>query len=354
VIGHCRSPRCAVSRTPATDSRGAADVASARNPSDLTILMMIDAYVPAAAREGFRAAAERGAPGARILLPASRDEAAALAPEVDIATGWSLPAAFMEQAHRLRWVHAFNAGVDGFVGLPGIRDGRVILTRTVGAHVALPDHVMALVLAFARRLHVDIRRQIEHRWDRPAGIGEDIAGKTLGIMGLGQIGRPLAARAAAFGMRVIGTKRTPAPVPHVDLVLPSDRIEELLKEADYVAALLPLTAETKGRMGEREFRSMKPTAVFINVSRGPIVQEAALVTALREGWIAGAGLDVFDVEPLPADHALYEFPQVIITPHVSGITPQFFERIAGVFKGNLERYIKGEPLAYVVDVARGY
>ncbi|HET7264038.1 MAG TPA: D-2-hydroxyacid dehydrogenase [bacterium] len=327
---------------------------TAHTPSDLTILMMIDAYVPAAARERFRAAAAEAAPGARLLLPASRDEAVAQAADVDIATGWSLPPALLERGRRLKWVHAFNAGVDGFVGLPGIRDRRIVLTRTVGAHVALPDHVMALVLAFARRLHVDIRNQIEHKWDRPSGIGEDVAGKVLGIMGLGQIGKPLATRAAAFGMRVIGTKRTPEPVPHVDLVLPPDRIGDCLKEADYVVALLPLTPETRGRMGEREFRSMKPAAVFINVSRGPIVQEAALVRALREGWIAGAGLDVFEAEPLPADNPLYDFPQVIITPHVSGITPKFFERIATIFSRNLRRYVTGEPLANVIDVERGY
>lgn len=327
---------------------------TAPDPSDLTILMMIDAYVPAAARERFHAAAAEAAPGARILLPASRDEAVAQAAEVDIATGWSLPPALLENGRRLTWVHAFNAGVDGFVGLPGIRDRRIVLTRTVGAHVALPDHVMALVLAFARRLHVDIRHQIEHKWDRQSGIGEDVAGKVLGILGLGQIGKLLAARATAFGMRVIGTKRTAEPVPHVDLVLPPDRTEDLLREADYVVALLPLTPETRGRMGEREFRSMKPTGVFINVSRGPIVQEAALIRALREGWIAGAGLDVFEVEPLPADNPLYDFPQVIITPHVSGITPQFLERIATIFAQNLRRYANGEPLANVVDVARGY
>jgi len=327
---------------------------SGRNPSDLTILMMIDAYVPEVARERFRAAAQAAAPGARILVPANRDEAVAQAPEADIATGWSLPAGVLEHGRRLQWVHAFTAGVDGFVGLPGIRDRRVVLTRTVGAHVALPDHVMALILAFARRLHLDIRNQANRVWDRPAGIGEDVEGKVLGILGLGQIGKPLAARAAPFGMRVVGTKRTPEPVPHVDLVLPPERTDELLREADYVAVLLPLTPETKGRMGEREFRLMKPSAVFINVSRGPIVQEPALIRALREGWIAGAGLDVFDTEPLPGDHPLYDLPQAIITPHVSGITPKFFERIAAIMAENIKRYVKGEQLANVIDVARGY
>jgi len=327
---------------------------SAHNPSDLSILMVIDALVPAPARERFRAAAEAAAPGARILMPAGRDEAVAQAPEADVAAGWALPPGVLDEGRRLKWVHAFTAGVDHFVGLPGIRDGRIVLTRTVGAHVALPDHVMALVLAFARRLHVDIRRQINHVWDRPGGVGEDVDGKVLGILGLGQIGKPLAARAAAFGMRVIGTKRTPEPVPHLDLVLPPERTDELLREADYVVALLPLTPETKGRMGEREFRLMKASAVFINVSRGPIVQEPALIRALRDGWIAGAGLDVFDTEPLPGDHPLYEFPQVIITPHVSGITPKFFERIARIMAENIRRYVNGEPLANVIDVARGY
>src|SRR5579859_2145241 len=133
--------------------------------------MMIDAYVPAAARERFRVAAEAAAPGARILMPATRDEAVAQAPEADIATGWSLPAGVLEHGRRLQWVHAFTAGVDGFVALPGIRDRRVVLTRTVGAHVALPDHVMALVLAFARRLPLDIRNQANRVWDRPARGG---------------------------------------------------------------------------------------------------------------------------------------------------------------------------------------
>ncbi|HLW48908.1 MAG TPA: D-2-hydroxyacid dehydrogenase [bacterium] len=317
-------------------------------------MLIIDAYVPAAAREHFRSSAQSAAPGARILMPPTREDAVAQAPEAEVAAGWSVPAGVLERGARLDWIHAFTAGVDQFVGLPGIRDGRVMLTRTVGAHVALPGHVMALILAFARRLHVDIRRQVNREWDRPAGIGEDVAGKVLGILGLGQIGKPLAARAAAFGLRVIGTKRTPAPVPHVDEVLPPDRTEDLLREADFVVALLPLTPKTRGRLGEREFRLMKPSAFFINVSRGPIVQEPALIRALREGWIAGAGLDVFDAEPLPGDHPLYDFPQVIITPHVSGITPKFFERIASVFADNIRRYITGEPLANVIDIARGY
>ncbi len=213
---------------------------------------------------------------------------------------------------------------------------------------------MALTLAFSRRLHVDVRNQIACRWDRPAGVGGEIRGQVMGILGLGQIGRALAPLAAGFGMRVIGTRRTPEAVPHVDRVLPPERLDDVLREADYVVALVPVTPATRGLFGEREFRLMKPTAVFINVARGPVVQEQALIAALREGWIAGAGLDVFDEEPLPPDHPLYTFEQVIITPHVSGVTPRFFDRVAGAFCDNLRRYLSGRPLRHVVDVAQGY
>jgi len=318
------------------------------------VLIVLDALVPAATRARLVGMIEAAAPTARLIVPETPAGALDQAAPAAVAAGWTLPDGLVERMPRLRWIHAFTAGVDHFVGLPGVRDGRVVLTRTVGAHTAMPEHVMALVLAFSRRLHVDIRRQAAHRWDRPAGIGGEVRGQVLGILGLGQIGRALAAQAAAFGMRVIGAKRTPDPVPHVERVFPPDRMDEVLREADFVVALLPATPATRGVLGEREFRLMRPTAVFINVARGTILQEPALLRALREGWIAGAGLDVFDAEPLPPDHPLYAFEQVIITPHVAGVTPQFFDRVAGVFCENLRRYAAGEPLQHVVDVSRGY
>lgn len=318
------------------------------------VLIVIDTLVPAATRARLVGLVEAAAPTARLVVPETPADVLDQAAPAEVAAGWQLPDGLVERAPRLRWIHAFTAGVDQFVGLPGVRDGRIVLTRTVGAHTAVPEHVMALVLAFSRRLHVDIRNQVAHRWDRPAGVGLEVQGQVLGILGLGQIGQPLAARAAAFGMRVIGTKRTPGPLPHVERVFPPDRMDDVLREADFVVALLPVTPATRGVLGEREFRQMKPTAVFINVARGTIVEEQALLRALREGWIAGAGLDVFDEEPLPPDHPFYAFEQVIITPHVSGITPRFFDRVAGVFCENLRRYVAGEPLLHVVDVARGY
>ena len=320
-----------------------------------TTLIIIDPLMPAeAARARFRHAVAEAAPTARLLSAETPEDALRYAADAEVIAGLRVSAPVIERASGLRWVHTFGAGVDQLVALPGVRDGRIVLTRTVGVFSPIPEHVLALALAFSRRLHVAIRTQIAHRWDRPAAIGGELQGQVMGILGLGQIGQALAFRAALLGMRVIGIKRTPEPVPHVERVLPPDRIDEVLRDADVVVVLLPLTPSTRGLIGEREFRLMKATAVLINVARGPIVQEAALLNALRGGWIAGAGLDVFDQEPLPPAHPFYELEQVILTPHVSATSPRVFDRMAAVFAENLRRYIAGEPLLHVVDASRGY
>ena len=178
--------------------------------------------------------------------------------------------------------------------------------------------------------------------------------RVLGILGLGAIGSALAARAAAFEMRVIGTKRTPAPVPHVAEVYGPEGTDDVLRAADYAVILLPLTPDTRGLIDARRLRLMKRTAVLVNVGRGPVVQEAALIDALREGWIAGAALDVFEREPLPADSPLWGMENVVITPHVSGASPSYFDRVIPLFCENLRRYLAGAPLRNRVDPARGY
>jgi phosphoglycerate dehydrogenase-like enzyme len=322
---------------------------------DRTVLVLVDPLVLPDRRLRLQKDLEAAAPGERIILAGTPQEALEHAPEAEVASGWQLPSGFVERAPHLRWIHALTAGVDHLVGLPAVSDGRVTLTRTVGIHtVVMPEHIMAIVLAFSRHLHVDIRNQIAHRWDRPAGVGGELHGLTMGVLGLGTIGQALAARAAAFGMRVIGTKRTPDALPHVESVFPPERMDEVLRAADYLVALVPVTPATRGLLGEREFRLMKSTAVLINVSRGVVVQERALVTALREGWIAGAGLDVFEQEPLPPDHPFYAFEQVIVTPHVSGVTPRYFDRVIALLCDNLRRYVQGAPLLHVVDPRRGY
>lgn len=271
------------------------------------------------------------------------------------AAAWQLPWDFTARASRLRWLHALTAGVEHWVDLPVVREGRVILTRTAGAHsVAVPEHVMAVVLAFSRRLHIALHHQFLRRWDRSAAVGDELAGRVMGILGLGHIGRALAERASRFGMRVVGTKRTVEPVSHVELMVPPDRSDEVIQEADYLVVLLPLTPATPGVLGAREFRLMKPTSVLVNVARGAVVREMDLVAALRAGWIAGAALDVLEEEPPPPDSRLYDLPQVLLTPHGAGVSPRYFDRITAVFAGNLRRFVRGQPLQHVVDPGRGY
>jgi D-2-hydroxyacid dehydrogenase (NADP+) len=293
-------------------------------------------------------------PGLSVIAASDTDRALALAPEAEVIVAWQIPPAVMERAGRLRWIHATAAGVDTLL-YPAVQEGRVVLTSSVGVHsTGLPEHVMALVLMFSRRLHAAVRNQMAHRWNRASTIGDEISGKMLGVLGLGTIGRTLAHRASAFGMRVIGTKRTPGSIPHVERVLPPEGTDEVLRESDFVAAILPLTAQTRGLIDARALGLMKRTAVLINVGRGAVVQEAALIDALRAGTIAGAGLDVFEREPLPSDSPLYDMENVVVTPHVSGASPTYFDRAVPFFCENLRRYLAGQPMVNVVDPARGY
>jgi D-2-hydroxyacid dehydrogenase (NADP+) len=290
----------------------------------------------------------------RVTATADREHACTLAKDAEVIVAWNVPDGVIERATRLKWIHATAAGVDTLL-FPSVLNGRVLLTSSVGIHTTvLPEHVMAVILAFARRLHVAVRNQMARRWNRGAAIGEELEGKVLGVLGLGAIGRALAPRAAAFGMRVIGTKRSPEDIPHVEKVLPPDGTAEVLQTADFVVVLLPLTAQTRGLIDAKALARMKPTAVLINVGRGPVVQEAALIDALRQGTIAGAGLDVFDREPLPADSPLYELKNVIITPHVSGASPTYLDRAIPLFCENLRRYLAGAPMLNTVDPKRGY
>ncbi|MGQ0548913.1 MAG: D-2-hydroxyacid dehydrogenase [Armatimonadota bacterium] len=293
-------------------------------------------------------------PRVRVTATADRARANGMAKDAEVIVGWLIPGSVIERAPRLKWIHATAAGVDTLL-FPAVMDGRVRLTSSVGIHTTvLPEHVMAVVLAFARRLHVAVRNQMARRWDRASTMGEELEGKVLGILGLGAIGRALAPRAAVFGMRVIGTKRTPEPIPHVERVLTPEHTDEVLCTADFLVILLPLTPQTRGLIDARALRLMKSSAVLINVGRGPIVQEAALMDALRAGVIAGAGLDVFDHEPLPSDSPFYQMENVIITPHVSGASPTYLDRAIPLFCENLRRYLTGAPLLNVVDPARGY
>jgi D-2-hydroxyacid dehydrogenase (NADP+) len=237
----------------------------------------------------------------------------------------------------------------------------VILATASGIHaVPIGEYVMGTMLAFAKGLPGAMRAQAERTW-RPY-LAEELYGKTVGILGLGAIGAYAAKLAKADGMRVLAIRRSvsrravgpEAVIADVDELLSPSDLPYLLSQADYVVIAVPLTAESRGLIGERELRTMKPTARIINISRGAVIDEAALVRALKEGWIAGAALDVFQEEPVPPDSELWGMDNVILTPHISGGTPVYMERAVALFCDNLRRYLAGEPLRNAVDLKRGY
>lgn len=258
-------------------------------------------------------------------------------------------------APRLKWIQLTSAGADRLLNSGFIEDG-VTVTTVSGLHATpIGEYILTAILMWTKGSAQAMRAQLKHEWTRFAP--RELHGKTVGIVGAGHIGAEAARLAKAFGCRVIGTKRSTTAEtsePYADLIVPPGELHRLLGESDFVVLSVPLTPETRGMIGEKELRAMKPGAVIVNIARGPVIVEAVLIQALREGWIAGAALDVFDQEPLPADSPLWEMENVILTPHISGGTEIYNERAVEIFAGNLRRYLAGEPLENVVDPARGY
>jgi phosphoglycerate dehydrogenase-like enzyme len=283
-----------------------------------------------------------------LVAPTAAAGEAHLAAADAVITSTRITPAYLT-ARRTRWLHTVGAGVDQF-SLPGLRDAPFVITHKVDASLTpMAEHVMSQVLLFARRC-LDFRAlQAERRWAShdawPTSGLIELHGATLGIVGLGGAGLATARRARAFGMRVIGTRRqADARLPHVHALYPPDRLHEMLARSDFVAVLAPLTDATRGLIDEPALRAMKPTAFLINIARGPIVREAAIVRALREGWIAGASLDVFEHEPLPPESPLWEVPNLVITPHRGGVGPFLGEHTTREIAANIRRFLAGRPL----------
>ena len=270
-----------------------------------------------------------------------------------LIVSWRLPAGSVASAGSLKWIHSIGAGVDGIL-TPDVLESKAIITSSSGIHrEPISEHVLAFMLSFVRSFHIFARQQMRKEWKRYEL--QELAGKTLGIIGLGEIGSEIAIKAKALGMRVIAVKRTSGEKPtSVDQLWMQDRLKDLLGDSDFVVLSLPLTPETRGFIGEPELRAMKKSAYLINISRGKIVHEAKLIQAIREGWIAGAGLDVFEEEPLPEKSELWQMPNVIITPHVAGSNPQYTARAMAIFEENLQRFLNGKPLTNLVDKKLGY
>jgi phosphoglycerate dehydrogenase-like enzyme len=242
----------------------------------------------------------------------------------------------------LRWMHTFSAGVDAPVFQTIIERG-ALLTNSSGASApSIAQYVLAMMLHRTKRVDEWRDQQRRHEWTLVSS-GE-LTGQTAGIIGVGAIGGEVARLAKAFRMRTIGLRRSAKRTPYIDEQVTPRRLGYLLKQSDFVVIACPLTRETEGLLGERELRAMKPTATLINVARGRVVDEAALIGALEQRWIAGACLDVFTVEPLPETSPLWDMPNVIVTPHNSGPSPLNMGRAMAIFLDNLDRFANGRKL----------
>jgi phosphoglycerate dehydrogenase-like enzyme len=281
------------------------------------------------------------------------------APHADVILHWSAELPVFEEvwrmSPRIRWVHSLSAGLDGVL-FPALAESPVPLTNARGAFSeALGEFAIGAILFFAKDFRRMVRNQMAGCWEEFDTV--EIRGQTVGIVGYGDLGRAVAWRAHALGLKVLALRRRPEFArgdPHVDQIFSLDRLHEVLARSDYVVAAVPFTPESRGLIGKAEFEAMKPSAVLINIGRGPVVDERALVDALAGKRIRGAALDVFDVEPLPAGHPFYKLENVLLSPHCADHTPDWKERTMRLFLENFERFRRGEPLANLVNKQLGY
>jgi len=252
----------------------------------------------------------------------------------------------------LRWFQSTSAGVDELIGAD-YDERHIVVTTSSGVHATpIAEFALHLMLMFAKQAARSLKAQQEKRWDRFTPT--ELRDCTIGIVGLGHIGSEVARLVKGFGCRLLAVDRAASAADLVDKLFPPSQLTQMLGESDFAVLSVPLSNETHHLIGEGELRAMKPTAVLINVCRGAVVDEAALVRALKEGWIAGAGLDVFEREPLPPEGELWGLENVIISPHVSGANVHYFERAVPIFCGNLRRYLDGRALVNAIDPERGY
>ena len=269
--------------------------------------------------------------------------------------GRELLRAVLPKAPGARWVHSRSVGVENIL-FPGLAESGVTLTNGRGVFSpSLAEWVIAAVLFFAKDLRRLVKSQEAGRWD--PFPPEMVQGRWMGIVGYGDIGRAITARARGLGMRVRALRRNvtaPPGDPAPDEILPPERLADLMALSDDVVVTTPLTPDTRGLIGEREIRAMKPTGLLINVGRGAVVQERPLVDALRRRSIRGAALDVFETEPLPAGHPFFTLDNLLLSPHSADQVPGWLDGAMDGFLDNLDRFLAGQPLQNVVDPRRGY
>ena len=297
-------------------------------------------------------------PSHTFLHARSEDEARTMYPDADVVFAGQISREQLAAAPRLRWLHSPAAGVGGML-FPEMVASPVVMTNSRGMSAGtIGEHVLAVTLALFRRLPHAFRSQAAGEWAQDA-IGAEgnrlIAGARVLVVGLGAIGGAVAHRMTLLGAHVTGLRRRAAGVTHGEwTIAPSDRLHDLLPAADVVVIAAPHTRETRGLIGRPELSLMARDAILINVSRGQLVDEAALIEALGAGTIGGAALDVFVDEPLPLDSPFWTLPNVLITPHTSGFRPDHWDAATSLFAGNLELFDTGQPLVNVVDKMAGY
>jgi phosphoglycerate dehydrogenase-like enzyme len=280
--------------------------------------------------------------------------------DAEIVIAWSIRSEQIAAAKKLRWIHSPAAAVHQLI-FPELVNSEIVLTNAREVHgPVVAEHVIALIFALAKKIPGSVRLQEKHVWGQQILWDElprvrEVAGATVGLLGLGSIGRAVAKSTKALGMRVIAVREHPEKGSEgADVVFGPAQSDEVFRQADYVVLAVPVTASTKGIANTKRLALMKVDACLINVGRGPLVDELALESALREKKIGGAALDVFPKEPLAADSPLWDVPNLLITPHTAALTDRLWERHYALFSGNLRRYLGGQPLLAVVDKRKGY
>lgn len=265
---------------------------------------------------------------------------------------FAAPPGMLPGMPKLRWVQAMSAGVEGWLAMPDLPGG-LTLTCARGTHTeSMPENIMGALMYVAKPVRIAVENQKSATWVHT--VPQPLTGKTLGILGLGAIGREVARLASAFGMRVIGTRRRPAPMANVAEIFPPERTDEVLAQSDFVLMLLPATPATDDFMDAKRLARMKPTAWLLNFGRGSGIKDADLIAAAKDKKIAGAVLDVFRQEPLPASDPLWKAENIIVLPHIGGPHPERDRFVARLFADNLGRFLDGQPLKEVVDRQAGY
>jgi len=270
----------------------------------------------------------------------------------EVLMAYTVPPGTLPAMPKLRWAQAMMAGVESWIALPDL-PANLLLTCARGTHKeSMPENILGAIFHVAKPYAAAVENQKLRKWVHT--VAQPLTGKTLGILGLGVIGQEVARIAAMLGLRVIGTKRRPEPMANVAEVLPAERTPEVLAQSDFVLLLLPATRETDNFINAERLAMMKPGAWLLNFGRGHLIRDDDLVAAVKAKKIAGAVLDVFRQEPLPADHPFWSTEGILVLPHIGGPHPQRDRFVARLFVENLGRYLDGKPLKEVVDRKAGY